>query len=103
MREGPSLADQIIEHGPHDQDLLVGQGLAAPLWWWRADALNELRDELLAARAARTDGASQALAHVRQQLSAWSKLNGADARLTDGIVMGMLRTAAADLGVEGGR
>lgn len=88
-----SLADQIIDHGPYEPHQAVA--------WWDTAALNELRDELIAARATRTDGASQALAHIRQQLSAWSKLNGADARLTDGIVMDMLRTAAADLGVDG--
>ena len=50
-----TLADQIIEKGPYEQDLLVGQGFSAPLWWWRAADLNELRDELIAARQARTD------------------------------------------------
>jgi len=47
-----SLADEIIEHGPFTQDLLVGQGFSAPLWWWRADALNQLREELIRLRAA---------------------------------------------------
>jgi hypothetical protein len=48
-----TLADQIIEHGPYAQDYLIGPGFAGPLRWLRAAELNELRDELIAARTAR--------------------------------------------------
>ena len=47
-----TLADEIIEHGPFAQDLLVGPGFAGPLRWLRSDALNQLRDELIRLRAA---------------------------------------------------
>lgn len=45
MREGPSIADQMIEHGPYQPHQAVA--------WWDTAALNELRDELTAARALR--------------------------------------------------
>lgn len=50
-----NLADLIIESGPFTQDLLVGPGFAGPLHWLRADALNELREELVAGRQAAED------------------------------------------------
>jgi hypothetical protein len=44
------LGDQIVEHGPFTQDLLVGPGYAGPLRWLRAADLTELRDELIGLR-----------------------------------------------------
>lgn len=47
-------------------------------------------------------GASEALADVRRQLDAWAKLNPLhDGRPAIATVMGMLRDAAAELGVDG--
>lgn len=46
------LGDILVEHGPIAQDYVASPGLSSDMRWIRADEINELREELMAARAA---------------------------------------------------